>query len=84
MGQPATENVVLGCCNRQVCVFIACQSNESVDQPKSTRLLEVLNNNCMELALYYSLNQFSLEQHPLTWTATRCPKVQLSKLYPLI
>ena len=58
MGQPATENLVPGCCYRKVCVCFACQSNESVDQPKRTGLLEVLGDDCMEHNLYYSLNKF--------------------------
>ena len=36
MGQPATEDVFLGCCYRQACVLFACQSNEGVDKPERT------------------------------------------------
>lgn len=36
MGQPVTENVVLSCWYRKLRVFIACQSNESFDQPERT------------------------------------------------
>lgn len=67
MGQPAAENVVLGCRYGELCMFFACQSNGSVNQPAPLReqdyrrwwtirhtTVRALINTCIKHKLYYS------------------------------